>query len=376
MIKRIIADQIKSRFFQGKAIILLGPRQSGKTTLINSILEDYPGQYARYNGDEPDVRELFADATSTRLKSLAGAKPILFIDEAQRIPEVGLCIKLLVDNYPEIQVIASGSSALELAGSIREPLTGRIYEYHLYPLSYQEMRGHQDPLHEDRLIGQRLVFGYYPEVVTKPAEQMEILKLLSDSYLFKDLFNLEQIKKPPLLDKIIRAVAFQVGNEVSYNEIAQLVDADRQTVEKYLDLMEKAYIIHRLPALKRNLRNEIKRGIKIYFWDNGILNVVIGNFNEISSRQDLGVLWENFVISERRKFLANNSIYARSYFWRTTLKQEIDYIEELNASFSAAEIKWNPKIKVSFSKSFIENYPISETRVINPKNLAEWIGGS
>jgi len=226
------------------------------------------------------------------------------------------------------------------------------------------------------LIGQRLVFGYYPEVVTKPAEQMEILKLLADSYLFKDLFNLEQIKKPPLLDKIIRAVAFQVGNEVSYNEIAQLVDADRQTVEKYLDLMEKAYIIHRLPALKRNLRNEIKRGIKIYFWDNGILNAVIGNFNEISSRQDLGVLWENFVISERRKFLANNSIYARSYFWRTTLKQEIDYIEELNASFSAAEIKWNPKIKVSFSKSFIENYPISETRVINPKNLAEWIGGS
>ncbi len=374
MIKRVIAEQVKARFFQGKAIIVLGPRQSGKTTLVNSILNDYPGQFARYNGDEPDVRELFVNASSTRLKSLAGGKRILFIDEAQRIQEVGLCIKLLVDNYPDLQVIASGSSALDLAGSIREPLTGRKYEFHLFPLSYQEMLCHHDRLHENRLINQRLVYGYYPEVVTQPSDQREILKLLADSYLFKDLFNLEQIKKPPLLDKIIRALAFQVGNEVSYTEIAQLVNADRQTVEKYIDLMEKSYIIHRLPALKRNLRNEIKRGVKVYFWDNGILNAIIGNFNEVPSRQDQGALWENFAISERRKFLANNSIYARSYFWRTTLKQEIDYIEELNAGFSAVEIKWNPGTRVSFSKSFLENYPISDTRVIHPRNLADWIG--
>ena len=177
------------------------------------------------------------------------------------------------------------------------------------------------------------------------------------------------------MEKIIRALAFQVGNEVTYNEVAQLVSADNQTVEKYIDLLEKAYIIHRLPALKRNIRNEIKRGTKIYFWDNGILNAIIGNFNPLSSRTDAGALWENFVISERRKFLVNHQIYSRSYFWRTTAKQEIDYIEEHNARFSAYEIKWNPLRKAAISKSFIEKYPMDTTMVINPANLGDLIGG-
>ncbi|HPS40006.1 MAG TPA: ATP-binding protein [Candidatus Cloacimonadota bacterium] len=374
MIARVIGDQIKANFFKGKAIIILGPRQSGKTTLVNSILAEYPGQCIRFNGDEPDVREMFSNASSIRLKSLIGDSRIVFIDEAQRIPEVGLCIKLLVDNYPGLQIIATGSSALELAGKIRESLTGRKYEYHLYPLAYQEMSADLGRLDEDRSLKHRLVYGYYPELVTKPGEEMNILRLLADSYLFKDLFNLEQIKKPPLLEKIIRALALQVGNEVSYYEVAQLVGANNETVEKYIDLMEKSFIIHRLPALKRNLRNEIKRGIKIYFWDNGILNAVIGNFNDVSSRQDAGALWENFVVSERKKYLANNSVYARGFFWRTVQKQEIDYVEEQNAIFTACEIKWNPVRSVTFSKSFIENYPIHETKVINPKTLGDWVG--
>lgn len=375
MINRTIWDQIEARMFKGKAIILYGPRQSGKTTLINSILKDHTEPSVSFNGDEPDIRDLFANATSTRLKSLIGKSKIVLIDEAQRIPEIGICIKLLVDNYPEIQVIATGSSALDLSGSIKEPLTGRKFELMLYPLSYQEMLNHHGRITEDRLLPHRLILGLYPDVVCTSENEIEILKLLADSYLFKDLFNIEQIKKPPLLEKIIRALAFQVGNEVTYNEVAQLVSADNQTVEKYIDLMEKAFIIHRLPALKRNIRNEIKRGTKIYFWDNGILNAIIGNFNPLSSRTDAGALWENFVISERRKFLVNHQIYSRSYFWRTTAKQEIDYIEEHNARFSAYEIKWNPLRKAAISKSFIEKYPMDTTMVINPANLGDLIGG-
>jgi predicted AAA+ superfamily ATPase len=373
MIQRIIADQIKDRFFKGKAIIILGPRQSGKTTLVNAILTDFPGTFIRFNGDEPDIREILSTATSPALKSLIGKNRIVFIDEAQRIPEVGLCIKLLVDNFPELQVIATGSSALDLSGKIREPLTGRKYEFTLYPISYQEMVMHHSKLKENRLLEHRLVYGYYPEVITKPDEQRELLSLLADSYLYKDLFLLEQIKKPPVLEKIVRALAFQVGNEVSNNEIAGLVNADRQTVEKYINLLEKAFIIHRLPSLKRNLRNEIKRGTKVYFQDNGILNSVIGNFNPLNSRTDIGTLWENFAISERRKYLANNRINANCYFWRTTQQSEIDYIEEKDAAFSAFEVKWNPKKKAQFSKSFLQSYPLAESRIINPKSFPEWV---
>lgn len=373
MITRSIYQRIKPRIFKGKVIIIIGPRQSGKTTFINQLLLDYPGQYYRLNGDEPDVREQFKNATSTHLKSLIRDKKIVFIDEAQRIEEIGLAIKLLVDNYPDIQVIATGSSAFDLAGKIKEPLTGRKYEYQLFPLSYQEMVNDHGLLEEKRYLQHRLIFGYYPEIVTKQAEEIELLTLLADSYLFKDLFNLEKIKKPLLLEKIIRALAFQVGNEVSYNEIAQLVGADNQTVEKYISLMEKAYIIHRLPALSRNKRNEIKKGQKIFFWDNGILNTIIGNLNDLSSRSDVGALWENFVISERRKYLSNNFINARSYFWRNTEKMEIDYIEERNNLYSAFEIKWNPKKKVRFSKSFTGNYDVYETKVINPDTFPDWI---
>lgn len=374
MINRTIRDQIVQRMFKGKAIILSGPRQSGKTTLIKSILKDHEDSSISFNGDEPDIRYTFTNATSSRLKSLIGNNKIVLIDEAQRIPEIGICLKLLVDNYPDIQVIATGSSALDLSDSIKEPLTGRKFELMLFPLTYQEMVKHHGRLTEDRLLSHRLIYGQYPEVIRTSENEIEILKLLADSYLFKDLFNLEQIKKPPLLEKIIRALAFKVGNEVTYNEIAQLVSADKQTVEKYICLMEKAYIIHRLPALNRNIRNEIKRGTKIYFWDTGILNAIIGNFNPLSARTDAGTLWENFVVSERRKFLSNHHIYARSYFWRTTAKQEIDYIEELNGSFSAYEIKWNPYRKTLISKTFIDNYPIDASMVISPANLGDWIG--
>lgn len=373
MIERKIYQRIKSRIFRGKAIIIIGPRQSGKTTLINQLLLEFPGQYFLLNGDEPDVRQHLQNATSTHIKSLIRDKKIVFIDEAQRIDKIGLTIKLLIDNYPDIQVIATGSSAFDLTGKISEPLTGRKYEYHMFPLSYQEMVNEHGILQENRYLQHRLIFGYYPEIVSKPEEDIELLNLLCNSYLYKDLFNLEKIKKPVLLEKIVRALAFQVGNEISFNEIAQLVGADNQTVEKYVNLLEKAYIIFKLPALSRNMRNEIKKKQKIFFWDNGILNSVKGNLNEISLRTDIGSLWENFVISERMKFNSNNFINVRSYFWRNTQKMEIDYIEEKNNNFFAYEIKWNPKKKVRFSKSFINKYPVSKQAVINSSNFTEFL---
>jgi len=358
--------------FQGKAIIVYGPRQSGKTTLITELLKDYSEAKVIYNGDEPDVRLELTGISSTGFKAMIGNSKIVFIDEAQRIPDIGITIKLIVDNYPDIQVIATGSSAFELTGKFKEPLTGRKYEFHLFPLSFSELAAHEGKMAEKRLLSQRLIFGCYPEVVTHTSP-LEILKLLADSYLYKDLFVLEQLKKPPLLEKIVRALAYQVGNEVSNSEISRLVDADKHTVEKYISLLESAYIVFRLPALKRNLRSEIKRGTKVYFYDNGIRNSIIGNYNSLESRSDTGALWENYFVSERRKYLANNMIYANSYFWRTTLQQEIDYIEESGGAYYAYEMKWNPTRKFRISQSFLSAYEVKEIELVTPTTYDKWL---
>ncbi len=373
MIYRMILKKIEQHMFQKKAVIIFGPRQSGKTTLVNMLLQNTSKKIVRFNGDEADIREILSNTTSTRLKSLIGDGEIVFIDEAQRISDIGLTIKLLVDNYPDIQVIATGSSSFELTGKIKEPLTGRKFEFILYPLAYGEMVKFKGLLEEQRLLEHRLVFGYYPEVVTTSGNEMEILKLLADSYLYKDLFVLGQIKKPELLEKIVKALAYQIGSEVSFTEIGNLVGADNQTVQKYISLLERAFIVFRLPALSRNLRNEIRRGVKFFFYDNGVRNAVISNFNHVGSRSDIGALWENFVISERRKVIEYKKLYQSAYFWRTTQQQEIDYIEEINGNFNAYEIKWNPKVRYSFSRTFLENYPIINSKVINRDSYHEFL---
>ncbi len=373
MIKRFLHTVIQSKFFKNKAILLFGPRQSGKTTLVKSILSDLKTSYISLTGDEADVREMFQQATSTKLKSIIGGNNIVFIDEAQRIEEIGLILKLFTDQIPEVQVIATGSSAFELANKTNEPLTGRKYEFMLYPLSFAELAEHNGLLEEKRLIEHRLVFGSYPEIVTKEAEEKELLKLLSQSYLYKDLLTLEQMKKPALLEKIVKAIALQIGNEVSYYEIAQLVGADNQTVERYVELLEQAFVVFKVPALNRNVRNEIKKGKKIYFYDNGIRNSVIGNLSLFHTRNDAGALWENYLMSERMKLLHYNGIDAQRYFWRTTQQQEIDYVEDRGEKFFAYEFKWNDKKRVKFSKTFTQNYPVETTQCISPKNYEDFL---
>jgi predicted AAA+ superfamily ATPase len=373
MIERRIRQTIEQRFFKGKAIILLGPRQSGKTTLLEYITAHRKEKSVILNGDESDIRELLSDTTSTRIKSIIGDHRIVCIDEAQRIRNIGLTLKLFTDQIKKVQVIASGSSAFDLADQTAEPLTGRKYEFLLLPLSFNEMKSHHGLLEEKRLLEHRMIFGYYPEIVTKPDEKNELLKLLAESYLYKDLLSFGGIKKPILLEKILQALALQLGNEVSYTELGQLLKVDNQTIERYIDLLEKTFVIFRLPAFSKNVRNEIKKGRKIYFYDNGIRNSIISNFNQLMLRNDTGALWENFLISERKKYLFNLGIEAQSYFWRTTQQQEIDYIEEQSGKINAYEFKWNPAARTKFPRTFMQAYPVNESSIITPYNFENFL---
>ena len=373
MIHRIAIKEFEKHLFKGKVILVYGARQVGKTTLVKQLLSKYTHEVLAISGDEPDIREIFKNSTSTQLKQYIGKHKILFIDEAQRIENIGLSLKLIVDNFSDVQVIATGSSAFELADKTSETLTGRKYVIKLYPISFEEMVLHTNLIEEKRNLEQRLIYGYYPEIVSKPNENRELLTLLADSYLYKDILLLDNIKKPKLLEKILRALALQVGNQVSYNEIANLVDANKKTVEKYIDLLEKTFVIFSLPAFSRNVRNELKKSQKIYFYDNGIRNALIGNFNSIHTRTDIGALWENFIISERLKYLNNHHIKKDFYFWRTTQQQEIDFIEEDINGLTAYEFKWNAKKKPKFSKTFSRAYTNATFKVVNASNFVDFL---
>ncbi len=375
MIERTLETTLRQRLFGGKIILLLGPRQVGKTTIARQVAASFDGQTAWFSGDDPETVQVFAQPSLSRLRAILGDRKLIVIDEAQRIPGIGTTLKLMHDNLPGIQILATGSSALDLAEQTAEPLTGRKWEYLLLPFSFGELAAHEGLIGERGLLRQRLVFGSYPEVVNSPGAEREPLNLLANSYLYKDLFRLEQLKKPALLENIVRALAFQVGSEVSYNELGGLTGASPQTVEKYIDLLEKAYIVFRLPALARNERNEIRKTRKIYFYDNGIRNAVIGNFSPIETRTDTGALWENYLVAERRKCIEYGRTFARSHFWRSTNQQEIDYIEELDGQFAAFEFKWGAKGKARFPAIFLENYAVRKTGVVSPGNYDEFLLG-
>ncbi len=373
MIQRHLKQIIEKYLFQKKTIILYGARQTGKTTLMEQILEPYREETLFLNGDDADTREMFTDLNATRLVPVIGNSKIVLLDEAQRIPETGLVLKIIHDNFKSVQLIATGSSSFDLANKINEPLTGRKFEFTLYPVSFSEMVDHHGFLNEKRLLEHRLVYGYYPDIAANLGNEKKLLKSLAASFLYKDLLTLETIKKPVLLEKILAALALQIGSEVSYNELAQLLNSDKETIEKYIDLLEKTGVIFRLNALSRNVRNEIKNGRKIYFYDNGIRNAIIGNFSSLAVRTDKGALWENFLVSERIKFIGNNETEVKSWFWRTTQQQEIDYIEEWDNKILAFEFKWNPHKKVRLSKTFSNSYPNHEFKIKNPENFHEFV---
>lgn len=374
MIDRLLKSVIISRLGKGKAILILGPRQVGKTTLVHQLVKDDSPLYL--NGDEPDIPSMVQGKTSAELRTLVGKHRLVVIDEAQRIRDIGLTLKLMIDNMPDVQIIATGSSSFELANVTSEPLTGRKFEYNLFPLSYAEMVSHEGALTARRLLSHRLVYGLYPEVVTHPGDEEELLTLIADSYLYKDLLSLEGIRKPDLLQRLLRAIAFQVGNQVSYHELSQLLGSDNQTIERYIDLLEKAFVIFRLGSFSRNLRNELKRSRKIYFWDNGIRNTLISNFNPPELRQDMGALWENFLISERFKINHYQRRSVNAYFWRTHTQQEIDYIEERGGQLAGYEMGWNPKRKKKIPLSFLKAYPDASASIITYQNFEEFVMGA
>lgn len=373
MIIRSIEENITPLLGGRKAIIIMGARQVGKSTLLSQMLGSRE-DVIWMNGDEPDIQDLFQEMTSTRIKTILGNKKILVVDEAQRIPNIGLRLKLITDQIPEVQVIATGSSSFELANKVNESLTGRKREFKMFPLTFCEMAKHTSFLEESRLIPHRLVYGYYPEIVANPGDERATLKELADSYLYKDILTLESIKKPDKLTRLLKALALQIGSQVSYNEIGNLIGLDPKTVEKYIDILEKSFIIFRLGSYARNQRNELKSSRKIFFWDLGIRNAIIGNLSQIENRTDAGELWENFVIAERLKKNAYSGSFAQSYFWRTRQQSEIDYIEEEDGKLSSFEFKWNErKANVKCPEVFKNAYPETTFKVITPKNIEEFL---
>ena len=377
-IKRDLQKVLEAKIGSGKVLILIGPRQVGKTTLLRKILsENFEKNSVQYwNCDEADVRKILSEESSARFNSLIGNSKFIVIDEAQRIQNIGLKLKILHDNFPEVQIAVTGSSALDLSNTINEPLTGRKFEYNLFPFSTNELVLNSNMRDEMKRLENRLVYGFYPDVANNPGEEKEILSNIVSSYLYKDVFEFQDIRKPAVIEKLVQALALQVGSEVSFNELGNLLGIDTLTVQKYVDLLEKAYVVFHLHSYSRNVRNELKKSIKIYFYDNGVRNAVISNFSPCDLRSDIGMIWENFLISERVKNNAFHNRKAKYYFWRTTQRQEIDFIEEIDGKFSAYEFKYNPKkANVKCPLTFSNNYPEIPFSVVTKDNYMEFITG-
>lgn len=378
IIPRAILPTIEKNLFlsaeKKPAIIIYGPRQIGKTTLVKHILNKYPENAEYFDCDFLDVQETFSYQKSHQIASIIKGLKLLILDEAQRIKDIGMVLKILVDHHPQTQIIATGSSSFELSNKINEPLTGRKMEFRLFPISFQELTAKDNLITANRNLETLLRFGSYPALIDQSENEKEkILREITNSYLFKDIFTFQQLKKPELLTKLIRLLAFQIGSEVSFHELAQQIGVDQTVVQKYLYLLEQAFVIFRLNSFKKNLRTELSKSRKIYFWDLGIRNALIQNFNKIELRDDVGKLWENFCVLERLKHLNNQQIFANSYFWRTYSKKEIDYIEEAGGKLQAFEFKWNPKKKIKKPIEFLQNYTNSSFQIINRENYSSFI---
>lgn len=373
MIKRDLEQIISSQLFKRKVIILLGPRQVGKTTLLQMLKEKTDKELLYLNCDDNDIKKLLTDVNIHTLQRIIGKHEVVLIDEAQRVMNIGMTLKLIADQMPHIQLIITGSSSLDLANMVHDPLTGRKFEYMLFPLSMGEIVNHMGYLETKRSLNDFLIFGTYPDVINNKGNEREVLNNLTSSYLFKDIFMYQDIRKPEFIEQLLEALALQLASEVSYNELAQLLRTDAHTVQRYISLLEKAFVIFRLRSYSRNARNELKKSRKIYFYDNGIRNAIISNFSPVNTRNDAGLLWENFFIAERLKYLHYHKIFSERYFWRTTQQQEIDYLEESDGVLHAFEIKLNPGKNVKFPVTFTKNYAGAKCSVVHPENYLDFL---
>ena len=371
---RYLELQTESILKKGKVFVLYGPRRVGKTELIRKIVSGFDGKIFSGTGDNQEVRELLSSQKLNQLQTAFGSYQLIFIDEAQRIPAVGFALKLLIDHFPEMIIVVTGSSSFDLSNKIGEPLTGRNTLRNLFPISILELYNQLGGMFVLQKLEDLLIFGTYPEVLTANSanDKKEYLIAIRDAYLFKDILELESIKNPAKLTDLLKLLAFQIGQEVSLNELSNNLGIAKQSVERYLDLLEKTFIIKKVSGFSRNLRKEIVKTARYYFWDNGIRNALINNFNLLGQRNDVGMLWENFLYMERLKTKSYKRIFASDYFWRTYDRQEIDLIEERDGKLFAYEFKWQPK-NVKPPKAWSDAYPDSEFQVISKENFMEFL---
>ncbi|MBW6492256.1 MAG: ATP-binding protein [Lentimicrobium sp.] len=369
MFARFLEKRIQEKIGSGKAIVLTGARQVGKTTLINHILDGL--EFLFLDADDPTIRTILANPNTEEIRTILADHKIVFIDEAQRIPGIGLTLKIITDQFKNVQLFVSGSSSFDLGNVLNEPLTGRKWEYELFPVSWEEYEDKMGYVKSVQQLDNRLLYGFYPEVINNQGKEKETLKNLVNSYLYRDLLAFSDIRRPEVLEKLLQALALQMGSEVNYNELSKIVGINKLTVQKYIEILEKGYIIFKLNSFSRNLRNEIKQNRKIYFYDNGIRNMIIGNFNPLDLRVDKGALWENFLVSERRKQNLYKDTFSKMYFWRTTQQQEIDFVEESNGQIAGYEFKWKSRKSASPQK-FIKTYQ-AQISLINKENFRDFV---
>ena len=374
-ISRSLENQFKERHKPGKVFTVLGARRVGKTSVIQKILKTQSGNIFQGTGDDLDLQSLISSQRKTMITNTLGGYDWVFIDEAQRIPNIGLGLKMLVDSIPKINIIASGSSSFELSGQLGEPLTGRQTPYTLFPVSISELAENFGPFSIFQNLHNYLIYGTYPETLTSENnhDKHNYLLNLRNSYMLKDILELENIRNAAKLNDLLKLIAFQIGSEVSLNELSNNLGIAKQTVERYLDLLEKAFIIVNIRGYSSNLRKEVSQTSRYYFWDNGVRNSVINNFNPPDTRNDMGMLWENFCVIERMKKQAYQKIYANNYFWRTYDRQEVDLVEERDGQLYGFEFKWNPGKKIKAPKSFLGTYNNAHFKVIHPDNFLDFL---
>ncbi|MFN0034654.1 MAG: ATP-binding protein [Saprospiraceae bacterium] len=372
-INRVLLKTVEDKIEPGKAVILLGPRQSGKSTIMNEVARHSTLRVKRLDCDDSSVRMRLEVQMLPNLLGVVGDAELLLIDEAQRVKNIGLTLKIITDQIKHVRLLVSGSSSFELSNQINEPLTGRKWEYTLLPFSSHELAQHHGEFEESRHLRQRMMFGMYPAVVTNPGSERDVLNQLASSYLYKDIFAFQELRRPELLDKLLKALALQVGSETSYLKLAETISSDVGTVQRYIDLLEKSFIVFRLQAFSRNLHTELKKTRKVYFYDNGIRNAIIGDFRPLELRNDVGGLWENFMVSERVKRNCFHNFYGSNYFWRTLRQQELDYMEEYDGQLHAYEFKWNAAKNARPPLPFVKTYPDASFEVIHPENYLDFL---